>query len=96
MGILTKKCFFISLMALLPLMACAQLDKKKAKEVEKMEATGLYLIGRGVSATVTQASEMALSNLSSQISTNVRSDLRTSILLLSQLSRLIQALLLRG
>ncbi len=55
-------------------MACAQLDKKKAKEVEKMEASGLYLIGRGVSATVTQASEMALSNLSSQISTNVRSD----------------------
>lgn len=74
MGILTKKCFFISLMALLPLMACAQLDKKKAKEVEKMEASGLYLIGRGMSATVTQAREMALSNLSSQISTNVRSD----------------------
>lgn len=74
MGILTKKCFFISLMALLPLMACAQLDKKKAKEVEKKEASGLYLIGRGMSATVRQADEMALSNLSSQISTNVRSD----------------------
>ncbi len=74
MGILTKKCFFISLMALLPLMACAQLDKKKAKEVEKYEESGLYLIGRGVSATERQADEMALSNLSSQISTNVRSD----------------------